>query len=427
MLSKQLSSEDRLYLQDGLLKNLLLAQDDSQGWFVAAPGYRPYGDFVWHRDNAECAMALDMYASFNDEKKVFERSERALLRSFQAVAAKERGVDKLVQIRKKLFNPEFFDDSLHPHCRLRRDGEEVGKPWNNIQYDFMARLLVALSKHIQKAPPHDYSRFEQGVKTVVKYLFGAVWDEVDGSMWLTVCANEWEEKDEPHIAGPLFSSVVGTINSAAENIGVLQSYFNVGEVKEFGEITRNMLHGFFKENESLRMLKRYHERPVGLCSTSLWLFNDFGVFPAASDVFRNTISDIVKSLYVESAFSKSGASHITGGLRRYVIPDLSNGTSAPGFYADGYWGGQAWIITTAQLSRCMAALGEHDAAETLLKNCIETRDSEGKIPEQINGTFIDSRQHENWKVMSGENYPPPWLAWSHAEVLKAYVALFDSL
>ena len=71
----------------------------------------------------------------------------------------------------------------------------------------------------------------------------------------------------------------------------------------------------------------------------------------------------------------------------------------------------------------MAILGRYDAAETMLKSCLETKDSEGRLPEQFDGTFLDHGQHELWKTNTGESTPPPWLAWSHAEVLKTYVTL----
>lgn len=421
MLSKKFEEDDRLYIEDGCLANLLLAQDRDEGWFIAAPGYRPYGDYVWQRDNAECVIALDMYASSSGRTDIFERTEKALVRSFRAVEEKEEGIRKLSSMKRKLFNPEFYDDKLHPHCRLTREGKEVVQPWNNIQYDSIARMLIALEKHINAKGKVIPERFEKGVHLSVVYLFDAIWDEIEGNRWLTVCANEWEEKDEPHIGGPLFSSVVGTILAASRSVQKLQNHFNLPDVREYEKITAEMLKGFFAEKGSLKMLKRYKQPASGTCSTSLWLLNDFEVFPDEPSIFKKTVSDVVKVLYSENLKYSSKEVKLIGGLRRYMIPAEDKGIH--GFHHDRYWGGQAWVITTAQLSRSMAAIGLNDAAETLLKNCIETRDHEGRLPEQIEGTYLDHRMHEAWMQSTGESSPPPWLAWSHAEVLKAYVTL----
>ena len=411
-----------LYLANGCLSNLLLAQDETEGWFVAAPGYRPYGDFVWHRDSAECVMALDMYASLCGRRDIFERTEKALARSFNAIAEKEGGVKKLSEMKAKVSNPDFYDDRFHPHCRLKKDGQEVGDPWNNVQYDSVARLVVALSRHLAMSGCVGPEKFEKGLKVAASYLFDAIWDQVDGRRWLTVCANEWEEKDEPHLRGPLFSSVVGAIHAASLSVTNMQQFFPLPEVREFTQLTMDMLLGLFGEGESLKMLKRYYETAIGTCSTSLWLLTDYGIFPNDSPIFRNTVSEIVKSLYTETAREAAGGEvHFTGGLRRYLIQEESHGRY--GLHYDGYWGGQAWVITTAQLSRAMAIQRRYDAAETLLKNCLETRDAEGRLPEQFEGTFLDQRQHELWKTNTGANTSPPWLAWSHAEVLKTYVTL----
>lgn len=422
MFSKRLDAQDKLYLADECVRNLLLTQDETEGWFVAAPGYGPYGDFVWHRDSAECVMALDMFASTSGRRGIFERTERALARSFRAIADKEEGVKKLSEMTAKVSNPGFYDDRLHPHCRLRKDGQEVGEPWNNVQYDSVARLVVALSRHIALEGGVDQEKFKKGLQVATSYLFDAIWDQVEGRRWLTVCANEWEEKDEPHVGGPLFSSVVGTIYAASLAAKDLQQLFPLPDVSEFTKLTMDMLLGLFRESEDLKMLKRYHESPIGTCSTSLWLLTDYRVFSNDTPTFRETISEVVKSLYTETTREAPGGGvNLMGGLRRYFIPETPDGLHA--FHPDGYWGGQAWVITTAQLSRAMAILGRHDAAETLLKNCLETRDPEGRLPEQFDGTFLDHRQHELWKTNTGESTPPPWLAWSHAEVLKTCATL----
>jgi GH15 family glucan-1,4-alpha-glucosidase len=422
LFSKSLDAEDRLYLADECVDNLLLAQDELEGWFVAAPGYGPYGNLVWHRDNAECVLALDMCAASSRRRDIFERTEKALARSFAAIAEKEDGVKKLTEMKVKVSNPGFYDDRFHPHCRLREDGQEVGEPWNNMQYDSVARLVVALSRHIALAGSVEQERFKKGLQVAIAYLFDSIWDQVNGKRWLTVCANEWEEKDEPYMGGPLFSSVVGTIHAASLATKDLQQFFSLPEVGEYTKLTMDMLLGLFSEGENLKMLKRYHESPIGTCSTSLWLLTDYKVFPNDAPMFRKTVSEVVKSLYTETTGdSAEDGVRLVGGLRRYLVPEAGNGVNA--FHPDGYWGGQAWLITTAQLSRTMALLGRHDAAETLLKNCLEARDREGRLPEQFDGTFLDLRQHEQWKASTGESTPPPWLAWSHAEALKAWVTL----
>ena len=330
------------------MKNLLLAQDETEGWFVAAPGYGPYGGFVWHRDSAECVMALDVFASASGRRDIFEITEKALARSFRAIAEKEDGVKKLSEMKVKVSNPGFYDDKLHPHCRLRKDGQEVGEPWNNIQYDSVARLVVALSRHIALAGGVDQEEFKNGLRVAASYLFDSIWDQVEGRRWLTVCANEWEEKDEPHVGGPLFSSVVGTLHAASLAAKELQQFFPLPEVGEFTKLTMDMLLGLFTEKGSLKMLKRYHESPIGTCSTSLWLLTDYRVFPNDMPLFRKTVSEVVKSLYTEAMREATGGGvQMMGGLRRYLIPEDRHGLHT--FHPDGYWGGQAWVITTAQL------------------------------------------------------------------------------
>lgn len=432
MLQSKLHAPDTLlkaqseYIQGQCLENLLHARVRDDGWFIAAPGYTPYGNYVWLRDNAECVNALDEYAAAFGERRLFGITAQALLRSFRYLESKEKGVTKLRTMQKKLANQEFYNDAYHPHARLSGRGDELADRWNNIQYDSVARTLVALTKHLSYNP--DKSLLEKcspGLRVAITYLFDAIWDQIDNQLVLTVCANEWEEKDEQHLKNPLFSSVVGLLYAASRYCRELEQYIRLEDINlgEFETQTESMLKGFFVRHDEVRMLKRFEERPLGTCSTALWLLTTYDVFPVGSEIFRKTLDslrlddNLAVSIYPDHDEKKEARV-----LRRYEVPsgdDAFNGRP----FVDSYWGGQAWIITTAQLATALAKVGDVERASDTLSLCVESRNSEGELPEEFEGTFNQKSDHEKWKEWTGTLGPPPWLTWSHAEVLRAFVAL----
>ncbi len=417
------------YIHGQCLENLLHARVRDDGWFIAAPGYVPYGNYVWLRDNAECVIALDKYAATFGETRLFDISAKALYRSFRYIESKEKGVKTLSMMQSKLANPEFYNQSYHPHARLTGNGEELTAPWNNIQYDSVSRCLIALAKHL--AYTRDTSLFEKcrpGVRVAISYLFDAIWEHSGPRRLLTVCANEWEEKDEPHLKSPLFSSVVGLLHAASRECIALEEHIEVKDIKleEYEKQTRSMLTGFFLKDDEVRMMKRFQEPPAGTCSTSLWLLTTYDVFPVKGDIFDRTLDSLRlnKNLAVELDLNH-GASGKVRALRRYEVPNGSDPSGGP-VHVDTYWGGQAWIITTAQLATCLARRGHVDEASDTLNLCLQARNSEGELPEQFEGTYMGETDHEKWKEWTGTSTPAPWLAWSHAEVLRAYAAIHNA-
>lgn len=436
---------DAEFIRGKGLRNLLAASVEGEGWFTAAPGYSPYGNYVWHRDNAECIMALDEYAAAFGDRSILERTSKAVLRSFLYFESKQKGVEKLSRMKSKLTNPEFYDSSNHPHARLSLRGEELPGPWNNIQYDSVARMVVALAKHLSIT--HDevlFERCKQGLVVALQYLTEAIWDSSGEKRALTVSANEWEERDEPHLRGPLFSSVVGLLHASGKfSREVLRQYLDPKwlDLEGYQRQTESMLRGFFIRNDTIRMIKRFEESPVGICSTALWLLTTFEVFPPRRPVFEKTLETLMlnRTLGVElpaidGASGRGSSGHANPGetvvaLRRYELgsTDGSPG-SAPreGRHVDTYWGGQAWVITTAQLATAKAMNGDLSEAKSLLAVCLETRDAEGRIPEQFEGTYHDHSYHERWREWSHTGTPAPWLAWSHAEVLRAFTTIHNA-
>jgi hypothetical protein len=445
------------FLEGKCLKNLLAARVDGDGWFMAAPGYAPYGDYVWHRDNAECVMALDEYAATFGETGLFEITAKAILRSFIYFESKQKGVTKLSNMKSRLTNPEFYDNAYHPHARLSMNGDELSLPWNSIQYDSVSRVVVALAKHLSLTRNSRlFERCKPGLIVALQYLFNAIWDDGGSKRVLTVCANEWEEKDEPHLRGPLFSSVVGLLFASGKySRTILQQYLDLRDLDLDDQVkhTESMLKGFFVREGVVRMIKRFDEAPMGICSSALWLLTTYDAFPLQGEVFRKTLDAMTRSRGLGAPLRKTvsttnaagafGTSGADGGgstdnsviaLRRYdlSVPEKRMGrvSAAPatsserGGHVDTYWGGQAWVITTAQLATAIAMAGDVSRAKDILNACLRTRDSEGRLPEQFEGTYHDKSYHEKWREWSDEPAPAPWLSWSHAEVLRAYTAIY---
>lgn len=414
------------YIRGQCLENLLHARVRDDGWFIAAPGYTPYGNYVWLRDSAECVTALDEYAAAFGEARIFEMTSRALLRAFRYFESKEKGVTKLRTMQKKLANPEFYNEAHHPHARLSGKGEELADKWNNIQYDSVARTLIALAKHLSQSKDDSLvERCAPGVKVAMGYLFDAIWDQIDNQPVLTVCANEWEEKEEPHLNSPLFSSVVGLLYAASRYCREFEQYMKMGDInlQEFEAQTESMLKGFFLRQDEVKMLKRFEQAPLGTCSTALWLLTTYDVFPAKSQIFCKTLDSLRQNSNLAVRINLDhNEKRIASAMRRYEVP-LGDDTPNRETYVDSYWGGQAWIITTAQLATALAKLGEVEQASDTLGLCVRSRNSEGELPEQLDGTFAQEGGHEKWKEWTGTSGPPPWLTWSHAEVIRAFVAL----
>jgi hypothetical protein len=438
----ELTETEADYVHDGCLTNLLTASVEGDGWFMAAPGYAPYGNYVWHRDNAECIMALDEYAATFGEARLFETTSKAILRSFLYFESKQKGVERLSGMKVKLTNAEFYDNSNHPHARLTRNGEELPGPWNNIQYDSVARMVVALAKHLSLTRNVGlFERCKAGLGVALRYLTDSIWDQSGSQRALTVCANEWEEKDEPHLRGPLFSSVVGLLYASGKySRTVLQEYtdFRGLDLEGYEKQTESMLKGFFVKDGVIRMIKRFDESPVGVCSTALWLLTSFDAFSPGGEVFDKTLDSLMSNRNLgvrlrtidgaSSGSSGGGSSDSVVALRRYELsqPEMpSEGATARegNGHVDTYWGGQAWIITTAQLATALAMRGDATQAKELLSVCLETRSAEGTLPEQFEGTYHDHAYHEKWREWSKARTPAPWLAWSHAEVMRAFAAV----
>jgi hypothetical protein len=440
----ELTSTEVDYVRGECLTNLLTASVEGDGWFMAAPGYEPYGNYVWHRDNAECIMALDEYAATFGEGRLYETTGRAILRSFLYFESKQKGVDKLSGMKVKLTNPEFYNASNHPHARLARDGQELPGPWNNVQFDSVARMVVALAKHLSLTRDAGLlQKCKSGLGVALQYLTQAIWDESGPQRALTVCANEWEERDEPHLRGPLFSSVVGLLHASGKySRSVLQEYvdFKGLDLEGYEKQTESMLKGFFVRDDVIRMIKRFDESPVGVCSTALWLLTSFDAFPPGGNVFDRTLDSLMRNRHLgvelRSIDGASGGEGSGGGgdntvvaLRRYELSQperQADGAAARDGHGhiDTYWGGQAWIITTAQLATALAMRGDVPQATDLLSVCLDARDAEGSLPEQFDGTYHDQAYHEKWREWSHACTPAPRLAWSHAEVLRAYAAIY---
>ena len=420
------------YVQGKCLENLLAASVEGEGWFIAAPGYPPYGNYVWHRDSMECVLALDGYAHSSGSKQPYEVTRKALLRYFLYIESMRSGVEKLASMDAKLSNPEFYDVSLHPRCRLTADGRDVQGTWHNIQYDSVARAVVALARHTELT--HDFDLLEccrGGLEVAIRYLFDAIWD-FDRERGdkpqnvLTVCANEWEEKEEYHLRNPLFSSIVGLLYAANRSYQeVHQQVLDVRGIdfRAFEKQTYSMLNDFFIRDGVLHMIKRYREQPRGICTTSLWLLTTYDVFPADGEIFNSVVDKLRNNVYLNAEVDQASAGTVgVRGLRRY---ELITGTEAveDTHYIDEYWGGQAWVITTAQLATALAMKGEVEESSRLLEACLSLRDRDGRLPEQFDGTYHDRGQYERWKGMARTPTPAPWLSWSHAEVLRTFVTL----
>ena len=370
-------------------------------------------------------MALDEYAAAVDESKYFDYSSRAILRAFRYLESVEKGVSFLSNLKTKINNPEFYDIKHHPHARITQGGENIPGPWNDIQYDSVARTVIALSKHLGLA--HDKSLIEKcepGLRVAIRYLFDAIWDTSVSPRILTVCANEWEEKDEPYLRSPLFSSVLGLLYAASKHCAGMEEYIRTDvDFREFERVTQSMLQEYFLRDGVLRMIKRFSEPSTGICTSSLWLLTSYDVFPLKSEPFEKTVDSLAssKNLAVE-LYLNHGSNKKTFGLRRYEIENAAEHTP----YVDQYWGGQAWVITTAQLATALAMKGDMDVANDLFLLCLQARNADGTLPEQFDGTFHNQPKHELWKEWSKVPTPPQYLAWSHAEVLRAYAAIYKS-
>jgi GH15 family glucan-1,4-alpha-glucosidase len=417
------------FIKGQCLENLLHARVRDDGWFIAAPGYVPYGNYVWLRDNAECIACLDEFSATFGETRLFEITAKALARAFRYLESKEKGVRALSTLQTKLANPEFYKDAYHPNARLSAGGDELNAPWNNLQYDSVARTLIALARHLSYTKDKElFEKCRAGVIVGIRYLFDAIWDHSGSKPLLTVCANEWEEKDEPYLKSPLFSSVVGLIHAASKQCASFEDLGRVTDIdlKEYETQTGSMLTGFFLQNSEVRMIKRFQEPPAGTCSTSLWLLTTYEVFPVGSDVYSKTFESLRSNANLSIAMSLEGKKERkVRALRRYEVPNGYD-PSGPPMHVDRYWGGQAWLITTAQAATVLARRGEVEEASDALELCVRTRNSEGELPEQFEGTFIDRVAHQKWKDWSGTSSPAPWLSWSHAEVLRAYSAIHNA-
>jgi GH15 family glucan-1,4-alpha-glucosidase len=88
---------------------------------------------------------------------------------------------------------------------------------------------------------------------------------------------------------------------------------------------------------------------------------------------------------------------------------------------DTYYGGGEWLLLTAMLGLCQAALGRVDEARAKLEWIAAHATGEGQLPEQSQDHLLAPESYEPWVQKWGP--PPSPLLWSHAMFLTLATAL----
>ncbi|MFB6470143.1 MAG: glycoside hydrolase family 15 protein [Vulcanisaeta sp. AZ3] len=337
-----------------------------------------YG-YVWPRDAAFVAMALDMAGYYTFTKRFYEY------------------VFKLFGDENFLFqkyNPNgTWGSTWHPWTAR-------GKKSLNIQEDETATVIYAFWHYFKRT--RDYDLLRQVYDVITKAANFMV-NFRDPKLKLPLESYDlWEERLGVHTY--TVASVYAGLLAASNLAKVLGEYEDAGKweeaAMEIREALRNYL--FDKERGVFHRMVRVDDgkiievdKTVDASIMGVFLFNVFDIW---EPIVESSAKVIMDRLWVKPI----------GGIARYENDYYQR---VPGDYGD--IPGNPWIITTLWIAQYYIARGDVTRAKDLIAWVNKVKTLTNLLPEQVD-------------PFNGKPASVTPLLWSHAEYLKTYLMLKSS-
>lgn len=346
-------------------------------------GKDTYG-YMWPRDGAYIAMALDQSGDPQAAKRFFEFSDDVL---------SSEGY-----LMHKFRPDRSLGSSWHPWIR----GEEVALP---IQEDETALTLIALLKHYEHT--RDLEFIEKLYVSFIEKTADFMCRYRDENTGLPLPSYDlWEEKYGVHTY--TVATVYGALRSAAvfaEILGKTASrdrYERVaGEIKKALEthLYDESIGAFVKMVEIGEAGIERKDKTVDI--SSLFGVVMFGVLPLDDKRVKSAFEKTEELLTLRTA---------SGGVVRYEDDAY--------YRIDEETTGNSWILTTLWLAQCKVARAKSESdleeVKETLEWCVRHALSTGVLPEQL---------HPH----TGEPLSATPLTWSHAEYVLTVIAYLNKL
>lgn len=332
--------------------------------------------YVWPRDAAYVAMALDEYGYASFTKKFYEF----------ALSLLDEGC--------------CFFQKYHPDGTLG----STWHPWTarsrkslNIQEDETALFVYALWRHVELAKDYDLLK---KAYPAVRRMANFMANFRDEKLGLPLESFDlWEERLGVHAFTA--AAVYAGLNAAARFAETLGEEEDAARWRAAAqEVKKAVAEHMFDERlgRFVRTVRIDDGKVVEVDETvdaSLLALPLFGVFEPDDPRVVSTVRSVEEKLWVKGV----------GGLARYESDYYQR-------VSGDYSGipGNPWIITTMWLAEYYAALGQTSRAEELIKWAEERAGPTYLLPEQIN-------------PFDGSPLSVQPLAWSHAEYLRAVLAV----
>jgi len=341
--------------------------------------------YMWHRDGAYSALALDRAGDFTVSQRFFE---------FSNAVVSEHGY-----FMHKYSPDRSLGSSWHGW--VNRDTRMPELP---IQEDETAIVLCALERHYELTK--DLEFIEMVYNSLIKHTAEFMLSYRDEHTGLPLASHDlWEERYGIHTYTA--ASVYGALMSAsrfAAILGKAKSETRFAEAAQ--EIKTGILthlwdeeRGYFHRSTSLVEGTLVPDRTLD-ASSAYGIFS-FGVLPH---------SDTRLSRAFEATERELSLSSTIGGIARYQGDHYYRvGADTPG---------NPWVVTTLWLAEYYIARAQNEAdlnrAKELFEWTVARADKSGILPEQIN-------------PYSGLGLSAAPLVWSHAAYVNAVISYLDRL
>ena len=332
----------------------------ASGAFLACPSFPVYR-YCWFRDGTFIANALDLYGDHASARRFYDWGVGIVRAHAADIAAACTVPVGEVPIR-------------YLHTRYAPDGSQGNEDWPNFQLDGFGTFLWGLSEHLRMTGEPAAKTWKTAVDLLTGYLI---------HLWRSPNFDCWEEfPAQVHIA--TLAAIYGGLHAAVR-------HFDLHGVADAAEAIR----AFVLEQACNGYLPKFVGSDT-VDASLLWAAIPYGMFDPREPIMAHTIEKIASDLQGPE-----------GGVHRYA--------------ADEYYGGGAWILLTAALGECLAALGDTEQVREIL-GWIERRAApNGDLPEQVPIDLIRPSSHSAWVDRWGEIAQP--LLWSHAAYLRLSHAL----
>ncbi|MCG8452741.1 MAG: glycoside hydrolase family 15 protein [Spirochaetales bacterium] len=321
--------------------SLILNSQNERGAFPSSPSYEPYR-YCWFRDGSFIAYAALISGSSESCKSFLEWGDRT-------ICAQRPLIENLIERQGR---GECISQTELLPSRYYSDGTPHIDESPGTQIDGFGNWLWCLGEYALRTGDHrGITAMEESVQLLRRYI---------EAFWKEPGADCWEEHPEG-IHPSTLASVAGGLKTVNNILGE----------KDIQDLVSQILH-FVRKAASKN---GWIPKTLGTSevdASSLMFSGFFDLFSPEELVIRTTAHEVEQQL-------REGG---TGGVRRFL--------------GDEYYGGGEWIFTSALLA--LHALKEGKIEKAIeLRQWIENQfDSQGFLPEQIQGPQINWEKQRHW-------------------------------